>query len=543
MNDLSTRARITLLVVIAALPAFALIFYGAFLQRETAEADAREALARTASLAARQQGQVIEGVRLLLVASAHAVEELRANQKSCDRYLAGVLGHSTGLYHAMGFYDARGRLTCNAIPWKGTVFGGDRKYFREAMNSGEFSIGEFQVGRVTKRTGINFGHPLRDAQGELLGVVFVALDLAEFNRMAAGIRLPESSVLTVLDHQGTVLARQPEDAARVGEKLRNQPVLDRVLSGASGVFEGANAEGVRQVFAYDTVSANRDGFSAIRVLLHQPLSAVYADADRAMVRNLAGLLVGTLLLIVVGWYGAELFILRSVRRLLAAARRVRGGDLGARTRLRHTRDELGQLGVEFDRMAQVLQERNAELTVALKNLNEQAITDALTGLLNRRYLDEYLPREIARAARKGESVAVVMLDLDHFKRFNDSFGHEAGDRVLQDVAGLLRALVRSGDVACRFGGEEFVLIMSGTGRDGALRRAEDIRAAVSRLELVHRDRPLGHVTVSLGLALFPEHGDSADVLLRAADGALYAAKNAGRDRVAVAEGDAVASPA
>jgi diguanylate cyclase (GGDEF)-like protein len=174
-----------------------------------------------------------------------------------------------------------------------------------------------------------------------------------------------------------------------------------------------------------------------------------------------------------------------------------------------------------------------ELGKALRDLQEQAITDPLTSLLNRRYLREFLPREVIRAARKGASLAVIMIDLDYFKRVNDAFGHEAGDLVLMEVAALLKTHIRGSDIACRYGGEEFALILADTTLENAQRRAEDIRAAIKRLDLKYRDRPLGKITASLGVALFPDQAKSADSLMRASDDALYQAKGAGRDRVVV----------
>jgi diguanylate cyclase (GGDEF)-like protein len=174
-----------------------------------------------------------------------------------------------------------------------------------------------------------------------------------------------------------------------------------------------------------------------------------------------------------------------------------------------------------------------ELQQREQKLQEQAISDPLTGLYNRRYLDEFLPRELARSGRSAVPVAVMLIDLDHFKRINDSSGHEAGDIALRAVGNLLRANVRGSDIACRFGGEEFALILPETDAEAALRRAEGIRAAISELDLKHGGKPLGKMTASFGLAMFPDHAPDTDELLRVADVALYAAKGAGRNRVVV----------
>ncbi len=173
------------------------------------------------------------------------------------------------------------------------------------------------------------------------------------------------------------------------------------------------------------------------------------------------------------------------------------------------------------------------LEQVLREAREQARTDPLTRLANRRSLEEFLQRAWARARRGAGPLAIVMIDLDHFKSVNDGFGHEAGDRVLAGVARLLEAHVRAGDMACRLGGEEFALVLPDATLDVAQRRATALRAAIRGLELRHRGRSLGGITASFGIALFPGHASDPGALLLAADRALYEAKAAGRDRVAV----------
>lgn len=168
-----------------------------------------------------------------------------------------------------------------------------------------------------------------------------------------------------------------------------------------------------------------------------------------------------------------------------------------------------------------------------ETLHHQAVRDPLTGLFNRRYLEETLEREISRATRQGASLAVIMLDLDHFKGFNDTFGHPAGDEALRELAVLLEAHVRGSDVACRYGGEEFTLVLPDASLKDAQKRAEELREWVKRMRITHESQALDTMTASMGLACFPEHGSSAEALLRAADAALYRAKAEGRDRVVV----------
>jgi diguanylate cyclase (GGDEF)-like protein len=170
-----------------------------------------------------------------------------------------------------------------------------------------------------------------------------------------------------------------------------------------------------------------------------------------------------------------------------------------------------------------------------ETLRTQSLRDPLTGLFNRRYLEVSFARDLARAVRRSQPLAVLMIDIDHFKVFNDSHGHEAGDTMLAKFGELLASLARSEDVACRYGGEEFTLVLQETDAGLALDRAEEIRRAAHQMAIEYRRQPLGPVTVSIGIASFPLHGDTPDQLVRRADRALYAAKEQGRDRVCVAD--------
>ena len=178
------------------------------------------------------------------------------------------------------------------------------------------------------------------------------------------------------------------------------------------------------------------------------------------------------------------------------------------------------------------------ISLALANLRlreilrSQSIRDALTGLFNRRYMEETLERELRRAVRNNQPVALIMFDIDNFKRFNDTFGHQAGDTLLRALGDFLNQRTRGQDVMCRYGGEEFALILSGAGIEAACKRAELLREDLKHLVIQHAGEVLGRVTFSLGVAAYPGHASSND-LLRAADQALYRAKAEGRDRVVV----------
>ncbi|HLM53930.1 MAG TPA: diguanylate cyclase [Pseudoxanthomonas sp.] len=178
-----------------------------------------------------------------------------------------------------------------------------------------------------------------------------------------------------------------------------------------------------------------------------------------------------------------------------------------------------------------------QLSMALSNLylqerlRLQSIREPLTGLFNRRYLEESASREFARCARRLQPVSLLMLDIDHFKRFNDVHGHAGGDAVLAEFGKLLQGLARPEDIACRYGGEEFTIIMPEAAPETARQRAEAIRVAVEGMRVTHQGGTLPPLTVSIGIASFPGEGYTAEAVLRAADEALYRAKRAGRNRV------------
>lgn len=169
-----------------------------------------------------------------------------------------------------------------------------------------------------------------------------------------------------------------------------------------------------------------------------------------------------------------------------------------------------------------------------ESLRSQAIRDPLTGLFNRRYFEETLRRELHRAGRDGKPLSIVLLDIDHFKRLNDGFGHDAGDAALKVVGEILGRRTRAGDIACRYGGEEFALVFPGMPADVASARVENLRAQIECEDIYFHGRALDQVTVSAGIAVYPDHGIDMDSLVHGADGALYKSKEAGRNRVTMA---------
>lgn len=166
-----------------------------------------------------------------------------------------------------------------------------------------------------------------------------------------------------------------------------------------------------------------------------------------------------------------------------------------------------------------------------ENLSMQSIQDPQSGLYNRRFMEESLQREILRAARKQAQIGIIMADLDHFKKFNDVYGHAAGDKIISQLGKLLKDRFRGSDIACRYGGEEFLVILPESSGEDTVKRADSLREEVKKMEIVFQGQILGAITISMGVAEYPVNGTRMDELLRVADTALYKAKQEGRDRV------------
>ncbi len=198
-------------------------------------------------------------------------------------------------------------------------------------------------------------------------------------------------------------------------------------------------------------------------------------------------------------------------------------------------------GEEQTRVLALAKSIGEHITLAVANLRlretlrNQSIRDGLTGLFNRRYLEETLEREIHRAVREQAPLSILFVDIDHFKSFNDEFGHEAGDAVLRQLGAFLTAQVRYEDIACRYGGEEFVIVLPDAAMSVAAQRAEGIRTGVKSMKVQVGGKTLQGITLSLGVSGIPEFDPVGEILLRAADAALYQAKAEGRDRMVVAK--------
>lgn len=537
LNNLSARVRILLLVMLSALPILGLTVYNGFQQRQAAEVAEEEHLRLIASLTARRPEQIIDGGRQLLLAMNADIDHLVRDVAHCGDFVRKMVAQSHGLYRTMGLIRPDGDIFCNSGEIRGRINVSDRDYFQMAVSSGKFAVGGFQVGRITGLPAINLAQPLSDSSGKVVAVAYAALNLGVFEEQAE-LRLgfPQDGlgrVVTISDYNGVVLAQFPRLHGKVGEKIPNPEVLQKVTAQRSGLFAAVDRNGNDRLYAFENVGSNPDGKPQVRVHIGTMTEAIYREANHTLRQTVFIVLGLSMVLFGLAWFGAEIFVTRRFTVLLNMTTRVRAGDFSARSGFSEGNEELSRLGVAFDAMASELQRRDELLQDALERLRSQAVTDELTGLYNRRHLWNALEAELVRARRKRLPMAVMLFDIDHFKNLNDQWGHEAGDMVLQSLAQVVRRVVRGTDIVARHGGEEFVVVMPEAGEEVAMLRARELRVRIAELLLSYQGKPLGKVTVSIGVAVSVDSSQSGDALVREADAAMYEAKSRGRDQVVV----------
>jgi len=362
---MTLRARTLVLVALCVLPAFAVALYMAHAARADAAADAQRSVVALARIAAAEQQQLIGQARQILhvLAQLLRVDGLAEGQ-ACNRILADAIRIETRFAN-FGVVGRDGYLRCSALPWQAPVYLGDRAYFRDAIASRAFTIGDFQVGRVTGRSSVHFGYPVAGENGATAGVVFAALELSWVQLLAANVELPQGSVVTVVDRNGVVLARHPEPERFVG-----RPLAIVKAGGAQSRGVAVGPDGVKRVYGFVRASDGADG--VVQVGVGIPEQIVFARIERQFAWVLAGISVAAMVIGLLAWLGADVLVLRRIAALTTAAERFGAGDHGARTGLAHDATELGRLAGAFDKMAGRIARHQAEVergAAALRRAN------------------------------------------------------------------------------------------------------------------------------------------------------------------------------
>ena len=497
---------------------------GADREREIARAT-RE-IFTTAQRGAQREAELIASAKAVLTLAARdpAVENNSAT--ACRAPFQSVTSVMP-LLDDMSVISRAGGLVCTSSRMTTSRGVADRPYFQAVMRTREFAISDFLTSRLTSRPVVVAAMP-RIEGGEVASVLVASINADWFTRVARAASGLETSEVMLLNRAGDVVSTSTRLTHWVGRSLAENAALWTKLNGPDGVIEAITFDGVKRIVGHIRLPGTK-GLLLVMRSHEAVLGAANAQAWRALT-TIFGIGLACLLLV---WFGGRLFILQPLEALGAAAKRLGDGDLSARVDTRKLAPELATLGEAFNSMSSLLAQRDEQLRNANARLSDLAATDGLTGIANKRQFTEQLEAEWRRGIRTGTPVALVLLDVDFFKKFNDRYGHVAGDECLERVAGVLKkACRRPGDMAARTGGEEFAVLLPGAQMEDALAIAESIRLAIRSLRIPHADSATGLITASLGVASFmPNAGQSTLTLLNAADAALYRAKHHGRNRV------------
>lgn len=353
------RSRLILLVLLAILPVLGLALYSGQEQRRQAAIHAQTETMRLARLAASNQQALIEGGQQLLVALARLPLLDTGDLAACDAFLAGLL-HQYSYYINLGVAAPNGDLLCSALPHPDPVSYGDRAWLQETVKTADFVVGEYVIGRISGAALLPLAYPSLDESGRVRYVVFSAVDLAWLSRLPDDVQLPQGSVLTVIDRNGTILARNPDQEQWVGKVLPEAAAIEAILGeGHEGTAELTGLDGVQRLHSISLLGS-QGGVSRQYVSIGIPTSIVYAEANRLLAINLAGLGLVTLLAMGLAQTYSHVFIMSKVNALLRATQRLARGDLKTRTDGKYGHSELSQLAKAFDEMAGALERRETE---------------------------------------------------------------------------------------------------------------------------------------------------------------------------------------
>ena len=438
-SRLSLRGRLIWLVLIAALPSLGMTLYTAVEDHRLEKAQMEANTLRVTRLAAGDIAQVVEGARQLLIGLAQLPEVRQENSSVCSELFAKLLKQYPN-YVNLGTIDAEGNIICSALP-SVVPLNLYHAYVQRAFSTRRFAISGYQTDATTGAPMINFVYPVLNDSGPVKSAVFAALDLAWFRKLDIETQLPSGAELLVLDYNGVVLARYPDPGKWVGEFMPAElVVLAAMGEGAKSLVRIGGLDAVKRLYGVTTIRAAYE--TDLYVSLGVPEDAVFSRLNMLYARNIGGVAAVTVLALLAAWFGGDAFVLRRVRQLVNATRRLASGDLSVRIGPHKERDELGMLAGSFDEMAESLEQRTREAQRAeakYRTLVEQipmityiAPLDRLGGLL-------YVSPQIEMIL--GYSPDEWMQDPDLWMKL---LHHQDCERVLAKVYGNYPEIVEAG---------------------------------------------------------------------------------------------------
>lgn len=426
-------------------------------------------------------------------------------------YLNSVRDRFTA-YEELLVLDPDGHVVASSARKPGTVH--LPAHWQTDIRNDNPVVGEAEWDSTTGKAVMLFIVPIRLNNQRLLGALTAKLNLATVREILATASHDGGGDAFVITDQGRYVITDRASSPDLMRRMMPAGVVASLRREGAGAVEFSGVDGEGVVGTLRPVPRLN-----WNVVIDVPSAVAYRQVIR--LRNWTITIVAILLLVIGGLaYLLGLLIVRPLNRLTQGAAKVAAGDLAVDLPV-VSAGELGYLTEVFNDMVRRLREGREKLELL-------SITDGLTGLYNRRLLMDRLTAEVGRAERHNHHFALLMVDVDHFKQYNDAQGHLAGDDVLKRVAAILREATREVDTAARFGGEEFAVLLPETGADGASEVAERIRTRIAAEQFAGAAPA---VTVSVGVAQFPDHGGTPEEVIANADAALYEAKSKGRNRV------------
>ncbi len=527
---LSIRMRLLILALIAIAPLMIERVHGLEEARAIRTERANNDMIDLARRGAESQRQIIYSVRSLLQIVARVYAKMPLDSSTCNQYL-GDLTTNIPWIRDLSVASSDGKIRCSTQQPALGLNVSDRPYFQTALSARDFALSDYMINRVNDVPSVVATYPIIKEDGSLGGVVLGVINLQWIGDLAAAAAQHSGAAVLLLDSAGTLVAGSPDQQAYIGKRFAGSELARQMLANDSGMMTVAGLDGVPRIFAYVRVP-----WTQARLAVGLDENAVHAGIDHEIDIAYLQLIAFGLFVLLIAWFGGEQLVVRPIRALVRTAARFGRGDLHVRASQEPWVAEFAPLAAALDDMAAKLAAREEELQIANQHLDEMASLDGLSGLANRRGFDRQIEREWQKAADSGAPLALMMVDIDHFKLFNDRYGHVSGDTCLRAVAETLSLVtLEEAVLVARYGGEEFALLLPGIDIGRAAALAEEARRAIEDLMINHAESPMGHVTISIGVeSVVPAKGQNYADLIEAADRALYDAKRRGRNAVVAA---------
>ena len=524
---LSIRVRLILLAILAIAPLMLERVHGLEQARTNRTESAHTEVVDLARHGVEAQREVIYSVRALLQIVSRVYARAPLDPSSCNQYITDLTTNIPWI-RDLSIASPDGRIKCSTQPLAIGLNVSDRAHFQDALNSREFALSDYLINRLNQVPSLVATFPIVTDDGSVKGVVLAVINLQWIADLAATAAHHSGASVLLLDGSGDLIAGSADQQAFVGKRFAGYALTKEMLANDDGTMTAPGFDGVQRIFADVRVP-----WTQARLAVGLDEYAVHSGIDREI--DLAYLQLGVfgLFVLILAWFGGEQLVVRPIRSLVRTAARFGRGDLHVRAAHEPWVAEFAPLAAALDDMAAKLAAREEELQIANQHLEELASLDGLSGLANRRGFDREIERAWQAASERSEPIALMMVDIDHFKMFNDRYGHVAGDTCLRAVGETLSLVsLEEAVLVARYGGEEFALLLPGLTIERARVLAEEARRTVEDLLINHSESPCGHVTVSIGVeSMVPESYQTSADLIEAADRALYDAKRRGRNKV------------